>query len=50
MRVSDLPESTRQEMAEFFLRTSVPRILAERKRKKEQNHYDRNCDDKKEVS
>lgn len=36
MRVSELPESKRQEMAAFFLRTSVPRILAERAKQKKE--------------
>jgi hypothetical protein len=34
MKVEDLPEETRMKMAEFFLRTSVPRILEEMKSEK----------------
>lgn len=34
MKVTELPESTRQEMAAFFMRTSIPRILAAEKKRK----------------
>jgi len=33
-----ISEQTRKEMAEFFLKTSIPRILAELKAKETANH------------
>jgi hypothetical protein len=34
-----IPEKTRKEMAEFFAKTSVPRILAERNKKEKENEH-----------